>query len=138
MSKRETAISIAWHYLGRPYIWGGDNPAGFDCSGLVIECMKAVGVLPRRGDWSAEGLYQLWRYNQIGPEPQPGDMVFWADESGRHIHVEMAIGDGLSIGASGGGSWATDPVEALRRGAFIKVRPYATRGGIFHFANPGY
>lgn len=131
--KREIVLRIAWHYLGKPYLWGGDDPRGFDCSGLVIEALKSVGILPRKGDWTADGLYKTF------PEiyaPQPGDLVFWSDESGRMVHVEILIGGGLSIGASGGGSWATDERSAYDREAFIKVRPAATRGGKMHFADP--
>ena len=132
-SDKEIVQQIAWHYLGRPYICGGDSPEGFDCSGLVIECLKSVGVLPRKGDWTAEGLYQLCK---PVPKPDPGELVFWADESGKHVHVEICIGGELSIGASGGGSWAVDTKEAYKRGAYVKVRPIATRGGIVHYGNP--
>jgi len=133
-SKSDVVLKIAWHYLGKPYIWGGDNPEGFDCSGLVIECLKSVGVLPRKGDWTAEGLYQLCK--PVPNLPNSGELVFWADESGKHIHVEIVLGGGLSIGASGGGSWALNPEEAYHKGAYIKVRPIATRGGTVHYGNP--
>jgi len=39
MDRREIAAKIAWHYLGTPYVWGGDDFSGFDCSGYVIEIM---------------------------------------------------------------------------------------------------
>ncbi len=130
---RDLVLKIAWHYLGRPYIWGGDSPEGFDCSGLAIECLKSIGVLPRKGDWTAEGLFQLCKAVST---PEPGDLVFWADESGKHIHVEIYQGNGLSIGASGGGSWAVDAKEAYRKGAYVKVRPVATRGGTVHYGDP--
>ena len=50
---RSVATKVAWHYLGTPYIWGGDDFSGFDCSGFVIEILKSVGILPRDGDWTA-------------------------------------------------------------------------------------
>ena len=140
MNKIDVVLQVAWSYHGTPYIWGGDNPQGFDCSGLVVECLKSVGVLPRKGDWTADGLFVLFKNNEIVSEEQvaPGDLVFWSNEQGKYIHVEIVIGQGLSIGASGGGSWAVDPKVALARGAFIKVRPYTTRGGAYRFLRPPY
>ena len=132
---RDLALRIVWAYLGRPYIWGGDNPAGFDCSGLVIEALKSVGVLPRNGDWTASGLFA--RFGGIGQAAaRPGDLVFWDEPI---VHVEMIASLGpptLAIGASGGGSWAFDVEQAYQRGAFVKVRPIATRGGLMRFSNP--
>ena len=56
--KRSLVCNQAWRYLGKPYIWGGDDPVGgFDCSGLVVELFKSVGKLPRQGDWTAHDLW---------------------------------------------------------------------------------
>jgi cell wall-associated NlpC family hydrolase len=137
MTLVDVALQVAWHYLGKPYIWGGDDPEGFDCSGLVIECLKSIGKLPRDGDWTAEGLYQKFKVNSIAEaDASAGDLVLWAGADGRMVHVEMVIGSGLAIGASGGGSWATDPKAALEKGAFIKVRPFTSRGGVRKFVRP--
>lgn len=136
MQPQELVLKIAWSYLGRPYIWGGDNPTGFDCSGLVIECLKSVGILPRTVDWTAETLYQRFSNNCVSLESvRPGDLVFWSNGV-YQVHVEIVVEPGLSIGASGGGSWAVDASTAYKRGAFIKVRPYSTRGGEMSFVNP--
>ncbi|MFC1535727.1 NlpC/P60 family protein, partial [Candidatus Neomarinimicrobiota bacterium] len=48
---KKIASSIAFHFVGLPYLWGGDDAvAGYDCSGLVIEILKSVGLLQRSGD----------------------------------------------------------------------------------------
>jgi cell wall-associated NlpC family hydrolase len=135
--KAEIVLTVAWHYLGRPYIWGGDDPDGFDCSGLVIECLKSVGVLPREGDWTAETLYQLFKKQEVAAEEvRPGDLVLWEGADGKMVHVEIVLYNMLSIGASGGGSWAVDAHTALAKGAFIKIRPFSTRAGKKHFVRP--
>ena len=40
-----------------PYIYGGDSFYGIDCSGLVIEAMKSVGVLSPYYDGTAKHLF---------------------------------------------------------------------------------
>ena len=41
-------VAIASRYLGTPYVWGGEDPSGFDCSGLIQYAYAEVGVdVPR-------------------------------------------------------------------------------------------
>jgi cell wall-associated NlpC family hydrolase len=130
---RDVALKIAFSYIGRPYIWGGDDPSGFDCSGFIIEILKSIGRLPRKGDWTASQLSKKW---QRTGTPHRGDLVFWENEHHHVIHVEMCIGDGLAIGASGGGSKTLTVADAAKHNAFIKVRPIMSRRGIWGYTNP--
>ncbi|MBI5580806.1 MAG: C40 family peptidase [Deltaproteobacteria bacterium] len=127
--ERELMMRVAWHYLGTPYIWAGDDPGGFDCSGFAVECLQAVGLLPRKGDWTAAGLLDLFRKGRVFTA-EAGDLVFWraaGDDASPVVHVEIMVDALRSIGASGGGSANTTVAEAWRRNAYIKVRPYAGR-----------
>jgi hypothetical protein len=55
---RAKAAEYVWTFLGLPYRWGGDDPIqGFDCSGLIVEVLQAVGLLPHGSDLTANGLY---------------------------------------------------------------------------------
>ena len=94
--KRNLVIEIAKGYIGKWYKWGGDDPSGFDCSGLVIECLKSVGVLPRNGDWTASDLATNmgWLVTSL---PANGDLVFWKNSAGKPIHVEICINDFISL-----------------------------------------
>jgi len=135
--KRGWVVDIAKSYLGTFYKWGGDDPSGFDCSGLVIECLKSIGVLPRRGDWTAHDLWQ--KFNKVRPaNPYIGDLVFWhsSKDNQKIIHVEICVNDELSIGASGGGSFVKNEKDAIKYNAFIKVRPFDSRSNLRGFANP--
>jgi len=41
-------ISTAKGYIGSPYRYGGTSRKGIDCSGLMLQCYKKIGVkLPR-------------------------------------------------------------------------------------------
>ena len=133
--KRDMALKIAWKFYGTYYTWGGDDPSGFDCSGLIVECLKSVDCLPRSGDWTAAS---LWHRFPIKPaNGKAGDLVFWSNvPNGRIIHIEMCISEELSIGASGGGSRTKTRQDAIRHNAFIKVRPFDSRKNLFGFADP--
>lgn len=145
------AERVAYSHLGRPYVWGGDSALeGFDCSGLVIEILKSVGILPLTGDWTAKG---LWVHFQdcVTVTPQLGCLVFWGDPI---RHVEFCLTNRLSLGASGGGSANTPPpptgdpvLDRLNRvlfllegsgddDAYIKIRPFNSRPGVVGFVDP--
>ena len=85
------AVSLARRELGVPYFWGGESPAGFDCSGLVAYVYGHLGVsLPR----VAADQYRA------GPHVprsmlRPGDLVFFHGLG----HVGIYIGGGRFIHA---------------------------------------
>ena len=40
---RDEVIMIASQYIGKPYVWAGNSPDGFDCSGFTSYVMKKNG-----------------------------------------------------------------------------------------------
>ncbi len=88
------AASIALHYLGVPYVWGGESPSGFDCSGLVAYVYAQLGIsLPH---------YTVAQWNATDPisSPEPGDLVFFNGLG----HVGIYIGGGRFVDAPHTGS----------------------------------
>ena len=131
---------VAWKMYGLPYRWGGDDTIdGFDCSGMCIEIMKSVGILPRSGDWTAHSLWERFSDKRV-KRPEEGCFVCWKSDSffkkGRVIHIEYCLNNELSIGASGGGSKTKNKNYAAIQNAFVKVRPFESRSGIAGFFKP--
>jgi len=128
-------MEYAWRFVNTFYLWGGDDPSGFDCSGFVIECLKSVGKLPRFGDWTAEGLWYHYKGKRVR-DPHEGCLVFWANTDGKPIHIEICVNETLALGASGGGSATTTVEKAIEHNAFIKMRPMESRIGILGYVDP--
>lgn len=137
MDTRDIADLIALKFLGRPYIWGGDDPMqGFDCSGFVIEILKSVGLLPRQGDWTAHNLWERFKLSRVN-DPHRGCLVFYGTPE-KVTHVEYCLDSIHSIGASGGGSKTTSEAAAIQQNAYIKIRPVLSRSGIVGYVDPWF
>lgn len=121
VSLREYALSL----IGKPYIWGGCGSEGFDCSGFVIECLQAFGVLPI-GDWTSQGL--LERLEKVGykkvrkTEIKGLEVCFWGKE--RATHCSIALDDTLMIEAGGGDHRST---TAQNSRGMVRIRPLTWR-----------
>ena len=135
MDKRQIATRYAWSFLGLIYKWGGDDPSGFDCSGLCVEILQGVGLIDRKSDYIAQGLYDKFK-DKERTNPVEGCLVFWGKSNKEIIHIEYCINDELSIGASGGGSRTLTVEDAIKQNAFIKLRPFRSRKNIVGFVDP--
>jgi cell wall-associated NlpC family hydrolase len=96
-----TAIDYALAQVGKPYLYGGTGPTGYDCSGLVMMAYRAAGIdLPRT------------TYSQVHsgtPVPnaaglRPGDLIFTiGSEAGATAvnpgHVGLFLGSDLVLDA---------------------------------------
>lgn len=96
---RSRLVSDAETYLGVPYLYGGLDSKGIDCSGLVYRVYKDVlglGV-PR----TTKTLYDF--AEKVNRESlQPGDLVFF-DTTGPLAHVGIFEGEGVFIHAASEG-----------------------------------
>jgi peptidoglycan DL-endopeptidase CwlO len=106
----QAVVAAAVAELGVPYVWGGESPSGFDCSGLAQWCYAHAGIsIPR----TATAQQQASTEVPIS-EVQPGDLVFFGGP-GYSYHVGIYVGGGSMIAAphtgavvsycSAGGAW---------------------------------
>lgn len=85
----------ALRFLGTPYVFGGDSPAGFDCSAYVQHVFAMVGIdLPR----TADAQYDVGKPAIGGP--RPGDLVFFETYTYGPSHVGIYLGNGEFVHAS--------------------------------------
>ncbi|ADI08569.1 putative secreted protein [Streptomyces bingchenggensis BCW-1] len=89
------AVAYARAQLGKPYVWGGTGPRGYDCSGLIMRAWQAAGVKLPRTTWA-----QRYAGKQTTrAELRPGDLVL----SNGDGHIALYIGGGKVIHAPGTG-----------------------------------
>ncbi|MCC2265487.1 NlpC/P60 family protein [Streptomyces sp. CT1-17] len=101
----EGAVRFAVEQLGKPYEWGAEGPASFDCSGLTSVAWERAGTpIPR----TSQEQWARLEHVPLG-ELRPGDLVVYFPEA---THVAMYLGDGLVV-------------QAPRPGADVKVSPIA-------------
>ncbi|MFH8973912.1 NlpC/P60 family protein [Streptomyces sp. NPDC017890] len=101
----DRAVRFAVEQLGKPYEWGAEGPASYDCSGLTsVAWARAGAPIPRTSQeqWARLERVPLGRL-------RPGDLVVYFPEA---THVAMYLGDGMVV-------------QAPRPGAEVKVSPIA-------------
>ncbi|MBV2152970.1 C40 family peptidase [Kitasatospora sp. SUK 42] len=117
----EAAIDYALAQLGKPYVWGGNGPSGYDCSGLVQQAYRRAGIsLPR----VADDQYAATTPISSG-QLRRGDLVFWSDSgraSGIH-HVGIYLGGGKFV-------------EAPRPGTTVRISTLSSGYYPTHFGRP--
>lgn len=80
----------ALKWLGIPYLWGGNDGWGMDCSGLVQIAFASLGInLPRDSDLQLAS--PLLRALEDSDELQPNDLIFWRGHVGMMVDRESMI-----------------------------------------------
>jgi cell wall-associated NlpC family hydrolase len=87
------AVAVAQAQIGTPYVWGGNQPGGFDCSGLVQYAYGLGSNYRTTYQQTNLGTHQYDIQNA-----QSGDLYFWGPDSAPY-HVAIATGNGGYIQA---------------------------------------
>lgn len=80
-------VAVAERFLHTPYLWGGRDSIGLDCSGLVQSALEAAGVrgFPRDTRDQEEWAARRWGNVPVSEDfsgLQRGDLVFWSGHVG--------------------------------------------------------
>jgi len=94
----EQLIANALFFHNTPYLWGGRNFYGIDCSGFVQTVFKLNGIDLKRDAWQ-----QAEQGSTVDflPEVKAGDVAFFDNAEGRIIHVGIMLNATEIIHASG-------------------------------------
>ena len=91
-------VTAALSMRGRPYRYGGADPAGFDCSGLVDYAARSAGLkVPRTTT-------EQWRAGSAVKRDalQAGDLVFMRLDKGLHVGIVTVPGVFIHAPSTGG------------------------------------
>jgi len=78
-SPGQVAYQFAVGQAGKPFQWGADGPAAFDCSGLVYAAYLHAGVVLPRDTYGMAGSRDLVRITRS--QARQGDLVFFGPAS---------------------------------------------------------
>ncbi|MER8185090.1 C40 family peptidase [Kitasatospora sp. NPDC094015] len=102
----EAAVQFALGEVGTPFLWGGNGPDGYDCSGLVQQAYRRAGVsLPRVADDQYRATTPI-----SASSLRRGDLLFWSETGDADDIEHVAI-------YLGGNQY----VEAARPGTTVRV-----------------
>ena len=128
-STGDAVVAKAKQHLGTPYVWGGESPGGFDCSGLMQWTYKQFGIdLPRVSTDQAKAGRAV-----SAADARPGDLVFF--ERPGVDHIGMYAGDGQWVVAPKTGDVVKVQAVDLSKATTIRrilpdpVTPVAAPGG---------
>lgn len=119
------AVAFAKRQIGKPYVWGGIGPTGYDCSGLQMTSYLHAGLsIPRTAAQQYAGAGAYVPLNKA----KQGDLVFYASDVTKPAtvyHVAMYLGGGQLLDSPQTGQdvhvhplWTTDLLP-------VAVRPVA-------------
>lgn len=91
-------VETALLFLNAPYLWGGKNPFGIDCSGFtqMVYRMNGYKLLRDASQQATQG-----EALSFIEESAPGDLAFFDNDEGKITHVGIIMKDNYIIHAHG-------------------------------------
>ena len=79
--------AVAERFVGAPYLWGGRDSLGLDCSGLIQQALYACGRACPRDTDQQMAAFEPIEARALGR----GDLVFWRGHMGMMLNAELLI-----------------------------------------------
>lgn len=95
---KERIVQLALQYKGVPYVFGGENPSGWDCSGYVKWVTANVTGINFTHSVSAEA-HSQYTHEVSRAAAQPGDFVVFSGTGGSEYHIGIYLGNGRMVHA---------------------------------------
>jgi cell wall-associated NlpC family hydrolase len=134
VAAKEWFMRYEMSLLNTAYLWGGDDPTGFDCSGMVVEGLKCVGLLDEHEDLTADAMWRRFSKKHETNQPERGCLAFWFDGH-KATHVAVCLTNEMCLTANGGGSKTLTLADAIKQNAFVTFRPIKHRKAEVKFLN---
>ena len=98
----DEAVLFAFQQLGKPYIWGGNGPVGYDCSGLTLASWShGAGISFAR---VANDQYHTAGIPVAMSQLEAGDLVFWGSNTADWTtvyHAALYVGGNRIVESTG-------------------------------------
>lgn len=121
----EQVLNYLMQFVGQPYVWGGQAPGGFDCSGLMWYGFQNFGInIPRTSNAQIAALRSI-----PVDRAQIGDLVFFdSDNNGQSDHVGMYAGNGMVLVADN----PSVPVHMVSVSSEARITGVGRAGGVMN------
>lgn len=121
MTQQDQLIEYLKSFIGSRYQWTGEGPynIGFDCSGLVLEGLRAFGLWGK-DDATAQMIYEKFKGTGVSSLALGGCLVFFGKDTKSITHIGVMINEKQFIEAGGGDSKSVDK-------GMVRIRPLSWR-----------
>lgn len=91
-AQQQVLVNFVRSKVGGPYVWGGEGPRGFDCSGIITVAYRQLGISIPHYSVSQSKLGRPVSKSEM----QPGDIILWYKDIS---HVSIYVGNGQMVHA---------------------------------------
>lgn len=116
-TRGNAVAAMALGYIGVPYVWMGEDPSGWDCSGFVTWILVQNGLQLPSNHHTVAAQFYVWSGAVTIPRAQcaPGDLVCWPSHIGiAASNTEMVHAPGLGQKTRRQTIWSV-PAPSIRR-----------------------